>query len=413
MEFTGFQAEQFANYEEPRSRSNVYSRQRLEVKEALLASSGKLLEQLSEAGLALEVLASDHHPSLWNRKVVDKQFIFFSRGEEERGVLERLVDNDRSLAATLMDPTPYFKYAFLSLGASGQGFETAVKLHWRAWVDRDNFLSRLEDRQERESFLELLTGLPEEYVFGLEDGPVHPVAEIDDVMLDELVAGFRKNEGLLSCGLVVEPEKAEGLGPDLMEVASAAFLLLVPVYDVLSWSEDSDRISLRDREEAIDEARRIVAERHRKEREAFESRQRERKQEQAERFEQERAEKIDHQLYREQVRRVARAAARKAAEQEAREAEDVSRGTAEREAPPPRAPERLRPRPPRERSRDEEAGSFEVKPGTRVEIAAGVLSGKWGVVQEVDNRGQAKVVLGSLVTRVAVEDLREPRRRRR
>jgi hypothetical protein len=419
MEFVGLTAEQFENYREPRSKSNVYSRPRLEVKEGLLAASAGLVDQFRSMDHEFDVLASDHHPSLWNGKVVDRQFIFFSRGKQEREDLERLLDHDRSLASTLMDPTPYFKYAFLCLCASGDGFETAVKLHWRAWVDRDNLLARLEEGDERESFIELVSTLPEEYTFAVEGGPPRPVTEMDDAVLGEVLEAFRSTERMLTIGLAVDPERAEELGADLVGVASVAFMLLLPVYEALSWSGEDDFISLSEREQAIDEARRAVAEQHKQEREAFESLKRERRQEQARRFEEDRAEKLDHQAYRQEVRRAARAAARRAAEEEAeREAArklEAVEPTPAPEPPPekPQKPPPPKPRPARRgRPRPEARGPFEVKQGARVEIATGVLEGKWGVVQEVDHRGQAKVVLGSLVTRVAVGDLREPRRRR-
>jgi hypothetical protein len=408
MTFEGIRAEDLENYLEPKSRSNVYSRVRLEVKEGLLLASDRLLEQLAASGRSFDVLASDHHPSLWNKKVVDRQYIFFSRGKNEREDIERLVDHDRSLASTLMDPTPFFKYAFLSLCVSGEGFEIAVKLHHKAWVDRENFLARIEDPDEREAFLDLFTGLPEEYTFGLEGGPAFPVAEVDDARLDEAIAAFREQEGMLSCGLVVDPESCEDLGPDIMDVASVAFMLLSPIYDALSWSQEEDLISLSERTQAIDERKQAVAAEHRQEREAFETRQRERRQEQARRYEEQRAEKLEQQVYRQEVRR---AAARRAAEQEVqREAEEreEARRAAERQARPP---VEKKPPPERPASRDEEP--FEVRPGVRVEIGSGVLSGKWGVVQEIDNHGQAKVVLGSLVARVTASDLRAPTRRRR
>ena len=420
MEFEGIQEAQLENYLEPKSRSNVYSRVRLEVKEGLLAASARLLEQLAASGRTFDLLASDHHPSLWNKKVVDRQFIFFSRGKQEREDIERLVDHDRSLASTLMDPTPFFKYAFLSLCVSGSGFEIAVKLHWRAWVDRDNFLARLEQEGERDAFVDLFPGLPEEYTFGLEGGPALPVADMDGAGLDEVITAFRESEGLLSCGLVVDPASGEDLGPDIMDVASVAFMLLSPIYHAVSWSEEEDFISLTERTQAIDEKKQAVAAEHRQEREAFESRQRERREEQARRYEEERAGKLEHQVYREEVRR---AAARRAAEQEAqREAmeREEARRAAEQRAQPPvaeKAPAVEEP-PARERpARPERAVSveppFEVKPGVRVEIGSGVLSGKWGVVQEIDNHGQAKVVLGSLVARVPASALRAPVRRRR
>jgi hypothetical protein len=421
MSFEGLTAEQLDNYSEPRSRSNVYSRQRLEVKEMLLGASGPLAEQLREQGHDFDVLASDHHPCLWNKKVVDRQYVFFSRGKEEQAKLERLVDHDRSLASTLMDPTPYFTHAFMCWCVSAAGVELVVKLHWRAWVDRDNFLARLDEDSETQAFLDLVGGLPEEYAIGVEGGPSHPATELDGQKLDEVLDAFRESRGMLTVGLAFDPERAEELGPDLTGVASVAFLLLVPVYEVLSWSEEDDFITLSEREQAIDEQKRAVTEAAKQEREAFESRRRERHEEQARRFEEQRAEKLEHQAYRAEVRRAAREAARRAAEEEAaREAE--ARRQAEEAArepePAPRQPaaptrERIEARPTSKPRRPRPAPPFEIRPGARVEITSGVMKGKWGVIQELDSHGQAKVVLGSLVARIAVTDLREPRYGRR
>jgi len=403
MEFPGLRAAEFENYGEPRSRSNVYSRARLEVKERLLAAGMRLAEQMRGDGYEIDVLASDHHPSLWNRKIVDRQLVFFSRGAEERASLERLVDRERSLASTLGDPTPYFKHVFLCLCASSRGFEVAVKLHWNAWVDRTNLLSRLGEEGERQVLLEMLASLPEEYVFGVEGGPVHPVTAVDGPRLEEILERFRDLAGMLSAGLVIDPVKAENLGPDLIEVASAAFTLLAPVYDFFSWSEEVDFISLRDREQALDEERRAISEVRRRDREEYEARRRERKAEQALRSEQERAEKIDQQMSR-RARRVPRPAPR-AAEEPVPERPPVP-APAPAEPPPPPPPRRER-----RRRESPEAGPLEVTRGIRVEISTGVLEGKWGIVQEVDRHGQAKVVLGSLVARIPVAGLRLPKRR--
>jgi hypothetical protein len=324
MEFTGLTPDEFANYAEPRSRSNVYSRARLEVKQMLLAASTSLSAQLGEQGQEFEVTASDHHPSVWNRKVVDRQFVFFSRGSVERDEMARLVDHERSLASTLMDPTPYFRHAHLCLCVSEAGFEAAVKLHWQAWVDRENLLARLKEPAERGAFVDMLSSLPEEYVIGVEGGTSVPAHELDAAALDGLVEELGRTEGMLSVGLVVPPDRAGQLGPDLMGVASVAFMLLEPVYEVVSWSEEDDFISLRDREQAIGERRRATAEEHRREREAFETLKKERREEQARRFEEEREEKIDHQAYKQASRRAARAAAaqRQARDEEQRQARD-------------------------------------------------------------------------------------------
>ncbi len=428
MQFPGLTADHLGCYREPKSRSNVYSRTRLEVKEWLLALSPPILERLRSQGHTLDVLASDHHPSLWNRKVVDRQWIFFSRGREQMASLQRIVDRERSLAATLADPTPYFKSSFMSIALGGDGFEAAIKLNWRAWVDRDNFLARMADPQERESLLAALGGLPEEYIFGLVDGPCRAVGDVDDAFFDEVLASFESTQGMLSVGLPVDPQRCVDLGPDLAEVVSVAFLLLAPLFSFVHWTEEEDYISLPEREQAIDLERQAVSEKHRAETEAFESKKRERHEEQQRRFEDELARKKDQQVYRERMRRIvvssmARDVPR---DPEAIVLTPVEAAVAPRPTPDPRpAPAPVaeneprqadRPRPfdptprPRRRQQTVRAVPFEVHVGARVEISSGVLKGKWGIVQQLDRHGQAKIVLGSMVARVPVDQLRAPQR---
>lgn len=419
MQFEGLTEEHLDNYRAPRSRSNVYSRQRLEIKEWLTSLSVPLLERLRSQGHSLDLLASDHHPSLWNKKNVDRQWIFFSRGKQAREKLERLVDQERSLASTLMDPTPYFKSSFLCITLSGDGFEAAAKLHHEAWVDRDEFLARMGDEEQSEAFLELITNLPEEYVMGVEGGPSHPVAEMDPGKLQSLIQHFESSKSMLSVGLRVDPKRTVELGQDLAEVAAVAFLLLTPVHEFLSWSEEQDWISLSDREEAIHQERQRISDRRRAEAEAYETRKRERQNEQQRRFEAQRPQMMDQQVYRERMKRSTVPVTPR---------DDRPREAADRPASPPRpvipvssgpspSPRRDKGRPPgrhgRKRADTMPAVPFEVQPGVRVEVTQGVLAGKWGIVQEIDRRGQAKVVMGSLVARVPVDHLAPARPRRR
>ncbi len=445
MAFDGLKAEDLENYREPRSRSNVWSRQRLVVKERLLEGSSALLERLGALGHDMEILAGDHVPSLWNRKKVDRQWIFFSRGRRVRDVLSRLADRGRGLAASLADPTPYFKEAHLSISVSGAGFEAAVKLHHNAWIDRDNFLARISEPEDRAEFLELVRSLPDEYVFGVEGGPERPVCEVDDAFLSAVIEAFTRTEGMISAGLVVPPERCVELGPDLMEVASVAFLLLSPVYDAFTWSEEEDLVSLNSRTQDMDRRRQAAEDELRTEREAFEARRRERREQQMRRFDEERNELLDKQTALERQRRAFRQTVpvsqpvvaqrgRDAARAEPPQAHPPAAAVTEPVAEPPAEaevarheqplaarlgdtpaeppPEKREDRPPPRRRRRPTLpdGPFVVLPGIRVEIATGILEGKWGIVQEVDRHGEAKIVLGSLVARVPVSDLRQPAR---
>ncbi len=49
--------------------------------------------------------------------------------------------------------------------------------------------------------------------------------------------------------------------------------------------------------------------------------------------------------------------------------------------------------------------SAPIEKGTRVQVMGGPFRGKVGVVQELDGKGAARVMLGLLATRVEVKDL--------
>ena len=83
--FPGFTAADFDAYQVKKWKSNVFNRERLEVKQKL-ASLGRELQgvMIAPDGSPLAVEASVEHPALWNHKQVEAQHLYFSRNEGAR-----------------------------------------------------------------------------------------------------------------------------------------------------------------------------------------------------------------------------------------------------------------------------------------------------------------------------------------
>lgn len=406
----------FEYYTEPKSRSNVWSRQRLEIKQELIDFSNSFYEEFKLGDLGVEISTSDHYPSLWNRKCVDRQWIFYSRGKEARKVVEDVIDRDRTLGATITDPTPYFKTLFLALDLNSRSVGMALYLHWKAWVDRDNLLKRMEIPEEREKLLDVLKTLPDEYMVKV-DG-IEPLAAVEaaDDSLELGFRAFRETAGFWSTGLFIPRDQALGLGEDIWGVLKVAFMLLMPLYELVAWHPDNDFISMSEKQREAEERKLEMARLHERELEAFKAmRQKERIQQ-----------KQRHQELVEKKRAVEPLRPPPAPRREKERLSPESRPVQESPAPqPPPKPAKPRPaeRPGPGRSRFEKRrpsdGKFEVveheiRPGDihygdRVRIMEGAFKGRWGIVQELDGKGNVKVILGAMVARLPLSDVRHLR----
>ena len=427
----------FEYFSEPKSRSNVWSRQRLDIKQKLEAFAKSFYESFDIEEYGLEVTASDHYPSLWNRKCVDRQWIFFSKGKEARKVVEEIIDTDKTLRATITDPTPYFKNVFLALDLSSEAISLAVYLHWKAWVDRDNFLARMNAAGEREQWLEFVRSLPDEYVVKA-DG-ADPVAAVDmnEQNLSTCIDAFRSNEKFLSTGLFVPRDKSLELGEDLWDVLKVAFMLLIPVYELMAWSPENDFISMSDKRRELEEKRKSVADQFEKEREAFKAQKQKDKLEQIRRHKElvEKRKDLREQLERQPPPRPRPEPERQPPLQPRPEPEpepEKDKDKERKQRPPrpdyPPGPKERRPLQPGRTARlkpavdDRKAEALpqmpEAGPGTgdagetaqfkygdRVRIMDGAFKGKWGIVQEIDGRGKVKVILGSMVARLSTAEV--------
>jgi hypothetical protein len=265
-QFAGLVRADFDAYAPNKWRSNVFNRERLEVKQHLLAL-GRELQPLAIGadGAPLAIEASVEHPALWNHKQVDAQHVFFFRNDGARKELDAIIDKTRSLAAQIEDPTPQRTHLFLAVTLTHDALEIALRLHPEARVDRQNLERKLDDHFEREKLLARLHALGDTFRCGI-GAQLTPVAELDDARLAALVGELgRPAPGLTPPGApprffvvssAIARDEALAAGPALVEAVRARFQALVPVYQEIAWSRDNDMLSMREALKKEKESRR-------------------------------------------------------------------------------------------------------------------------------------------------------------
>jgi hypothetical protein len=392
VSFPGFRASEFDAYAPPRASSNAYNRPRLEAREKAMALGRVMQADATALGLALELRASDEHPSLWNKRSVTAQWVFLWRDAEARRALEALLDEGRTLQATLSDPTPFFRHAFLALHIDGEGVEVSLRVHGDAWVDARNLRARCASPEGRAALVEAIRALPEDFVLGVTDGARVPVREVTDATLDAALAAWSQPTQWWSVAWPLPRAVVLDQGAALEEPILAAFRALVPIYQLVAWSRDNDLIAV-DRALAHAEAERAA---HVMEAAARDSAWQERhdaeiarRRELAATETRERLASLDRprpsftRAAPAEPRAEGRAAPRPAAAPRAPAAPAVARIVAPAAAPNPEAA---------------------LLPGVRVQVKSGPFAGKVGAIVERDVRG-VKVSFGLLSARVNLVDL--------
>src|SRR4051794_25840721 len=144
--FPGLTGSDFECYEPRKWKSNVYNRERMEVRQKLLLLARQSAGGLSGSdGAPLFIEASVEHPALWNHKQVDTQSVYFSRTEAARKELDGFIDRQKPIASLLEDPTPQRNHLFLAVTVSYDAIEASLKLHPDASIDRQNLVRKLDE----------------------------------------------------------------------------------------------------------------------------------------------------------------------------------------------------------------------------------------------------------------------------
>lgn len=250
--FPGFTDRDFEAYAPNKWKSNVFNRERLEVKQKLLALGKELAGTLTAAdGSPLACEASAEHPALWNHKQVEAQHLFFSRNEGARKELDLIIDRSRPMTTMLEDPTPQRNHLFLCVSVDRERVEFALKLHPDARVDRQNLERKLVEPWEREKFFDLMRGLPEGTIVGVSGGGALEARELDDAKLKELLGEFSRPEApgkthWFYVSRVLTRDQAKAAAGGLVELARRELALLLPVYHYVAWSRENDFVSMKE-----------------------------------------------------------------------------------------------------------------------------------------------------------------------
>jgi transcription antitermination factor NusG len=253
--FAGFTSADFDAYQPKKWKSNVFNRERLEVKQKLVALGRELqVAMVGPDGSLLANEASVEHPALWNHKQVEAQHLYFSRNEGARKELDAIIDRQKTLASLIDDPTPQRNHLFLAVTLSEQAIELSLKLHPDASVDRENLERKSADHFEREKLLHLLHALGDGFRAGITP-ELTPVAEVDVERLEQLIAQFAKPAGLavpgapqrlLYIGRALGRDEVVAAGAGLVDMARAGLASLLPLYRFIAWSRDNDFLSMRE-----------------------------------------------------------------------------------------------------------------------------------------------------------------------
>jgi hypothetical protein len=240
----GFTAADFEAYQSSKWSSNMFTLQRRAVKDKL-QKTGRLLTPLFEqAGLQLISHISDEYPSLWNKKRVDRQWLFFSRDLSAKKELQDIIDTEKTLAETLVDPTPLYKHIFVGVSVNETHLEAGIRLHFDAWVDRKNLLALLQTRETASKLITLCRELPDDYQFGIFKQDTFESADFTVEGLQDFVNRFNTGGGWMFLGKKITASDAAAAGSAIQQQIIDIVSKIIPLYRFMAWSPENDAVSL-------------------------------------------------------------------------------------------------------------------------------------------------------------------------
>jgi hypothetical protein len=403
--FAGLQDSDLDAYLPARAGSNLSTRPRLEVKQRLLGLAPALTLAAQTAGVSLELRASDERPSIWNQHRVTAQWLWLWRDADARRHLAAVLDQGRTLAASLNDPTPFVRHAFLAVKVDAEGVEVSLRVHTDAGVDLKNLRARAGDPLKRAELLQALWSAGD-LVLEVPGAPAVLARDVDGVRLAASLDALTDPSHVWTLrALKLSRADAVARGADLGDDLIAAFARLLPLYRLVAWSTDNDLVRVESAVAAA-EAERAAHERDTAAREA--------------------AWKAEHDAEIQRAREAAelRSHERAAAQERARPAvvQEAVKNLPKPEAPAPRVaptpavkppkPAFVKPPTPKPAPAPKPAAAPKpavaptaVAVGVKVKVTDGPFAGKLGTVLAVDGKGGAKVNFGLLSAHMAIAEL--------
>lgn len=241
VSFTGFEAADFAAYEEPKWGSNVFTLERMKAKEHLKALMKDVIGVGNAIFAGITWAYSDESPTITNNKKVDAQWAYGIRDERDQVSLRRFLEKTKLNADDIFSLAEYFKHLSLAVKISEKGCEVKLFLHQDASIDRANFAARLGKTMEQGLFLDRIKALPAGISLKLNG----EVVSLSDAGLIARLTGFLNDESdPLELGWFDTAEDIIAAGAAYSSTVSDRLSALMPVYRYAAWSRDNDHIDV-------------------------------------------------------------------------------------------------------------------------------------------------------------------------
>jgi hypothetical protein len=239
--FQGFAAADFDAYEQKKWGSNVFTLERRKAKDKLLALARALGKDLEDELAGLEMGASDEAPSVANSRKVEAQWVFFTRGADDRATLRTLLGKtDLHGGAGLFDIAIHHQHACIALRLDQKGLAMSVELATKAKVDRDNAVEKLKQAWARDKLIELLRALPGGTTIGFATDRKDALS-VTSGEVETFIDGLSKLERVFTVECVI-PRAEELLATQALIGTIVEYLqAFLPIYRFLAWSRDNDQ----------------------------------------------------------------------------------------------------------------------------------------------------------------------------
>ncbi len=241
VNFIGFSLADFAAYEEKKWASNVYTLERMKVKEKLKALIQDILQENPDLGTAISWAYSDEYPAIANNKQVDSQLAYAIRDERDCQSLRRFLEKTKLNADEIFSFASYFKHLAIVVSLTLEGVAVKLSLQQDASIDRANLAARLGKTWDQGICFERFKALPAGYFFKLNGADIDPLLDADSA---SKLAKALDEPALLELGWFDSSEVVIGQGADYMAVVRERLAALLPIYRFAAWSHDNDHINV-------------------------------------------------------------------------------------------------------------------------------------------------------------------------
>ena len=243
-EFTGFQEEDFNAYEERKWSSNRFNLERMQARGNLEALASAALPPSSLGETTLSQDATHDHPTLFNNKKVDAQWVFFTRPETERATLASHIDRAHTLQTRIGDAATHHLLAFLGFRLSLDGLSMLFGVHKNSVLDIRNLIEKCKKEEERENLLAHVQALPEGTLCV---GGAEPIKaeSLTSASLEEL-ASFEESSDRewVQFSLEIPRDDPRLQQAEFQDEAREIMASLIPIYTFCAWSTDNDHLDL-------------------------------------------------------------------------------------------------------------------------------------------------------------------------